>query len=401
MKRLDDVFLEKVLKRGRLLITNLSVLLKMSDMYDASNEAMTIAAERFIADLSALIGGELELAVNMAEDSFFIEDIRVRTTVSDIDAFGALGKVLSERGIGTLRFRANLRPEDVIRIAYAIKKGQDAASIQASIDEGLCSVGGQLSARGESGGIDMSDTELVARRAYARGVSAVEEVHRCIKSGKAIYVKKAKRAAQLMVDCILKDDNYMLRLTHRKGFDNYAPFHSVNVAVVSMVMGKRLGLDKHQLSRLGIAALLHDIGKADMPSEIHDDKAAYGPKEMELVMLHPEDGVRYLLSVKGLSEIFLISMLVVYEHHINLDMSGYPEGAARTPNLYSRIVRIADEYDSLTSGKVYTRNAVGPAEAVIAISKESGVLYDPYLVNVFMGMFSPPPAPPAPPGASP
>ena len=82
-------------------------------------------------------------------------------------------------------------------------------------------------------------------------------------------------------------------------------------------------------------------------------------------MRHPVDGVRILIRAKDLSDIAVISMLVSLEHHINYDGTGYPDlTKKRTPNIFSRIITIADYYDALISGKVYKRTVYSPENAL-------------------------------------
>jgi response regulator RpfG family c-di-GMP phosphodiesterase len=81
-------------------------------------------------------------------------------------------------------------------------------------------------------------------------------------------------------------------------------------------------------------------------------------------------------------------MLVSYEHHMKLDLSGYPTvPAGRQLNLFSRIVSIADDYDSMVSGKVYGRNRVGRGDALKLLVQKSGTHYDPPLVRAFVSIF--------------
>jgi response regulator RpfG family c-di-GMP phosphodiesterase len=99
--------------------------------------------------------------------------------------------------------------------------------------------------------------------------------------------------------------------------------------------------------------------------------------------------VRILIRAKDLSDISVISMLVSLEHHINYDGTGYPGlSKKRTPNIFSRIISIADCYDMLTSGMGYKRTAYNPENALKFMHGKSGALFDPVFMRVFIKMLS-------------
>ena len=162
----------------------------------------------------------------------------------------------------------------------------------------------------------------------------------------------------------------------------------MNVSILSILLGQRIGLDRQYLRALAIAALFHDIGKIEIPAAILDKKGDFTTKERDLIKRHPEDGVRVLLKSFGLSETLILSMLVSLEHHMKFDFSGYPASPGkRKANLFSRIVSIADDYDSLVSGKVYERQRLNTTDALKLMSQGSGTVYDPLLLKAFMGIF--------------
>lgn len=390
MERLDDTFAEKVSKHGKALITNLSILIKLTGIYASVNEAITNVANRVLQEFKPLVGNDEELSIKMASESFFIEDVRIKATVADVDNFSFLIKILNERGIGILTFHSSLQAPDLIDTAYTIKKSHEASEIQSHLESKFkksISIDGPVYAQKE-GGIDLKDTQLVARRSYVKAIAALMDTDNSIKTGKALSVKKAKRAIQSLVDCTLKDESYVLGLTTVRNSENYHYNHCVNVALLSVALGKRIGLGKYQLGLLGMAALFHDIGKTEIPLSILNKTSELSPKETALLRMHPVDGVKQLLRTRGFTDVSILSVLVCFEHHMNLDHSGYPQTSKnRTPNIFSRIVRIADAYDSLVSGKVYSRSPLGTKETLTAMHEKSGVYYDPVLMKTFIGIF--------------
>lgn len=390
-KKIDDVFKENVARYGRLIVNHLSILVKLTGIHGSINEAMVNAASRLLSDLEPFLDRTGELSLKMVEGSFFIEDARVKSSLSDIDNFEFLAGEFKKRRIGVLTFRAPLQSDDLIYLAYSIKGGVEASEIQSLLESKLTkgvSVGGPLFFE-KKDSIDMSDTRAVATKLYTIGLSAVREIDSSARAGRPINVRKVKRVIHAIVDNILKDETYLLGFTTLKNFENYLYNHLINTAILSIAIGKRINLPRNRLSSLGIAALFHDIGKAEIPLSILKKPSEFNAKELELIMRHPVEGVKALIRTKDLGDVSIISMLVSFEHHLNYDNTGYPEPSKkRTPNIFSRIISIADYYDAITSGKIYGRIACNPKNALKSMYEKSGKSFDPVLTRVFINMLS-------------
>lgn len=381
---------DKVAKYGRSLVINFQILVKLTGMYDSMNEAIVNAVNRLMADMEVFISGSGEFSLKVVEGSFYIEGIRVKPTVTDIDAFNYLARELKKKSIGNLDFRAPIRADDLVYLAYAIKGGAEASEVQSALESKLTksiTVGGPVAVQKEEG-IDLRDAQAVAKRAYIKAVSAVAEIDNALKTGRRVQLKRIKRSLQLVVDSAMTSENYILGFTTFRNHSSYNYLHPANVAVLSTVLGKRIGLNRAHLRLLATAALLHDIGKSAIPVSILNKKTDYTPKEQELIKQHPIDGVKILLRLFGLNEFSIFSMLSSYEHHMNIDLSGYPKAEpGRNLNLLSRIISIADEFDSLVSGRVWQRKPLSTEEALKIMCSKSGTHYDPSLMKAFVEIF--------------
>ena len=390
-KKSDDVFKENVARYGRLIVNHLSILVKLTGIHGSINEAMVNAASRLLSDLEPFLGERGDISLKMVEGSFFVEDVRVKSSLSDIENFEFLTGEFQKRKIGVLTFRAPLQNDDLIYLAYSVKGGVEASEIQSLLESKLTkgiSIGGPLFFE-KKDSVDMSDTRAVATKLYTMGLYAVKEIDSSSRAGKPINIRKVKRVIHAIVDNILKDETYILGFTTLKNFENYLYNHLLNTAILSMAIGKRINLPKNQLSSLGIAAVFHDIGKAEIPLSILNKPSGFNAKEIDLIMRHPVEGVKALIRAKDLSDIAIISMLVAFEHHLNYDNTGYPElSQKRTQNIFSRIVSIADFYDALTSGKIYGRVAYTPENALKSMYEKSGKAFDPILTKVFINMLA-------------
>lgn len=375
---------------GKSVITNLYILVRATGIYDSLNETILNIANRLLSDVEILLQETGEFTIKIIQGTFFIEGTRIRAGVSDIESFTLLADELRKRAIGVLDFRTPVSAEDLINLAYAIRAGQDASDIQSALELKLSNnitLGGPVVLQKEDE-IDLKDSEAVAGRAYDKVVSAMREMDRSIKSGKRTKLKRIKRALQFVVDSILTDESYLLGFVLSRTFENYYYYHPVNVSILSVVLGKRIGFDRVHLRTLAMAAFFHDFGKVTIPMSILNKKTDFTAKEEELIKRHPIEGIKVLLRSFGLNETSILSMIVSFEHHMKFDLSGYPAPAETTvPNLFSRIVSIADDYDSLISGRVYQRTRLRANDARNHMLSGSGTIYDPVLMKAFAGSF--------------
>jgi HD-GYP domain-containing protein (c-di-GMP phosphodiesterase class II) len=382
----------KVAKCGKSLITGLHILIKTTGIYDSMNETIFNMAQKLLVDIELLLEESGDFAIKMIEGSFYIEGIRIKAGVSDIEIFNSLAEELKRRSIGSLDFKAPIKADDLIHLAYAIKEGNEASDIQSAIEKKVAeniTIGGPVFLHKEEG-IDLKDNYAMAKRAYLKSVVVIKEMYNSVKGGTRVKLKKIKRTLQLIVDCVSADqgESNLIRFIHAGGPADYIYYHSVNVCVLSVALGEKIGLNRVHLRTLAMAGIFHDIGKIMVPSGILNKKNGFTPKEQELFKRHPLDGIKMLLKSFGLSEPLILSMLVSFEHHMDIDLSGYPAvSGKRKLNIFSRIVSIADRYDSLISGRVNGREKIGTPDALRLLLKDSGTLYDPLLIKAFADIF--------------
>jgi len=152
-------------------------------------------------------------------------------------------------------------------------------------------------------------------------------------------------------------------------------------------MGKRLGFARDDLTELGMAALLHDIGKLKIPKEILDKPATLSEGERGLTERHPLMGVEILLHLKQLGEVNPRLLIGIFDHHLKNDLSGYPKlYRKRRVSLFGRIIQIADSYDAMTTPKSYKKVPYTPEEALSMMLKKGVVHFDPILLKGFVGL---------------
>jgi HD-GYP domain-containing protein (c-di-GMP phosphodiesterase class II) len=238
-----------------------------------------------------------------------------------------------------------------------------------------------------STGIEISD--VIDEKLRHAAVKEIKDTFISINNGKKIslkYINEIKKVVTSIIDNILANKDAMVNIIDLKVFDDYTYFHSVNVCVLSLVIGTSLNYNKDQLYKLGLAAIMHDIGKVFVPKKILNKNAALTKDEFEVVKKHSYLGYSY---IKDNTEIPSMSYVGILQHHEKFNGTGYPFNLNGDKiSQFGRIVSIVDVYDALTSNRSY-RNAASPSEAIEFIMGNSGNSFDPVLVDIFCKKVAP------------
>jgi len=196
----------------------------------------------------------------------------------------------------------------------------------------------------------------------------------------ASYLKSIENSAKNIINEIRGKKNVMQMLSVIKNINHNTYQHSVHVAQYSLVIGVQLHLSPYELYTLCIGALLHDIGKVLIPKGLILKLEPLSDEEFETVKRHTINGYAYL---KGCLDVSDSAKIIAIQHHERIDGRGYPNKIkGESLNKFSKIVAIADVYDSLTSDRSY-RNATSPHDAIKYLLERSGTQFDGEMVKVF------------------
>jgi HD-GYP domain-containing protein (c-di-GMP phosphodiesterase class II) len=186
--------------------------------------------------------------------------------------------------------------------------------------------------------------------------------------------------AKSVVMNLLNKDKYLFQLIDIRDYDSYTYSHSLYVGILSVLLGRYIGLSTSQLNDLALCGLLHDIGKTDIPLSITNKEGPLTNEEYEIMKKHP------ILSYNILKDHPLISKGIldgIRAHHEKYDGSGYPSGLkGEDIPLYGRILAVADVYDALSSTRPY-RKAWPPRKIFDYLMSCSNSHFDPQLLTAF------------------
>jgi len=217
------------------------------------------------------------------------------------------------------------------------------------------------------------EAKAAANRTYSQSVAVTKDVINSVRIGKTPNIRKIKRVVQGIVDQVLNEETSLIGLTAIRDYDEYTFTHSVNVCIFSIALGRRLGMTKLQLYELGLAALMHDIGKSRVPLDLLQKTGELTDEEWRWMAAHPWLGVLVLFQFRRQQdELSYRAMTVCHEHHM--------------PSVLSKIVTIADSYDAATSRRVYKTEPLAPSAVLEEMRDNPRRGLDQVLVKAFINL---------------
>jgi len=379
---------------GRGLLLSLYAALRSLKLYPLENTTVQKALDDLLAAGEQLLGEDEDVEIRASGDFLFVNDTRLRLELDNYASFSQVLGLLRTFEVGTLR------------IVRGVERREWQALLSVFLSLGTRDVAGsrfgELIARLDRANIrhiqlepltaveeeeDTAEAREVAKRTYAQGVAVTRDVVNSVRMGRTANLKKVKRAVQLVVDQVLNNETSIVGLTTIRDYDEYTFTHSVNVCIFSVALGKKLGLGKLQLYDLGLAALLHDIGKARVSLDILNKTSGLDEDEWKVMTRHPWFGTLTLFSSRRYEETPYRAILVAHEHHMKTDLTGYPRPIRpRTLGLFSRLVAVADGFDAATTRRSYQTVPIQPDAVLKEMWENPKRGYDRVLVKALINL---------------
>ena len=376
-----DIYDQQILMLGTQLVTQMSILIKMSKLHGRTNTALDSPVESALTVIKTLAQDE-PISVRMQNDFLFLGQRHLKITAAQMPVFSTVIDTLNQWCIGGVTFSKDVESRDFRELIFQLgmfdATNSSISTLRASLD--------QQSVKG----IELEERRVLrgkssAKSRYANAATAVGTLVQDSREKGTIGFKQAKRAIQSIVDLMMNDEASLLGLTTLRCHDQYTHNHSVNVALLSMALGNRAGYPKVELADLGLAALFHDLGKATIPMEVLNKPGEFTEEEWAMMRNHPTEGALSLTKMRGIANLPGRMASASFEHHMNLDFSGYPRlNVSWKLSMTGRILMIADCYDAMTSSRVYRREPMSPSKVLGFMFGKAGKSFDATLMKLFM-----------------
>jgi HD-GYP domain-containing protein (c-di-GMP phosphodiesterase class II) len=392
---------------GEQLLHALHSLTNMVRIYQGNNQLVRNCLVQLTESMTPLMTGA-GLRVQLENGRFFINEEKLPRRRGVVEhVLELFYEFLTVRGIGALQFRTGIMtapPEALVGFAVLLNEcgervdgpdwldrqfresGLDWVSVQvlaAGSERPARAAGERERRRPEPPG------QRSPRKVYAYTLRSLRDVAQKISVNQRVGMRKAVRMVQTMVEEVfLQEQPLLLAMSTIRAYDDYTFTHSVNVAILSLYIGRQLGLPRETMECLGVCGLFHDLGKVTLPYDLLNKSEALTSEESAQLRRHSLDSTRLIVQLLAApADRKSRVMIPPFEHHLKYDLSGYPVlGWTRPISLCGRILTIADVYDALTSPRVYRKEAMSADRALGLMVQGLGTVFDPLILKVFIRM---------------
>jgi putative nucleotidyltransferase with HDIG domain len=363
----------------RFLMSMGHVLAAMS-LYDKGHPARERAVDESYQKLRDLVDGAGERQFTFVDR----EVVFHREVLRDLKEW-EWGPRLAEVGVERVEIDESVTRDDYeefLRDAYLRFKGESLDTAEArymrrtGIRYGPILVGIEEAEEAD----ELLGTSATIAYTLQDDIDTIEWMHEQVQDQGEIPMLEAEMVVRSLSTAMHSQEEILLPLLQLKEFDQYTTTHSTNVAVLAMAVAEYIGLQGRDVRVMGVAGLLHDLGKVRIPKEILIKPGAFTDEERRVMQRHPDEGARIIL---GRDVRLEVPAIVAYEHHIMLNGGGYPSmHYARPTHIASRLVHVCDVYDALCTNRPY-RDAWPSEKALALIEENTGDDFDPQFALPF------------------
>lgn len=376
---------QQLINSARTAFQQLSAIMKNATLYPEAHPFLMTSADKLRNNIEELLMSRKEVAFYLVHGELFFETLSVLVDQS----LALLMEQFTDKGIGGIVFKPGLTSVELISFSRLMNNDPsfftERGGIEAIAREGISHIElHRVLLVDKKAGNAIKEGKKKAFEVFQDAIGAVKEMVEAVHLDKTARMRKTNIVVQTMVDNILDNRDALMGLASIKMYDEYTFAHSVNTAILAISLGAYLSFEKNQIAALGVAGLMHDIGKVNIPHDVINKPGKLTEEEWELVKYHPVEGALLLSEAPGVSK---LAMVAAFEHHQHNEAFGYPKvdgELKRHP--FSQIVSLADAYDALTAARVYYSVQTPPDEAVRIMLAKRGSNFNPVLVKAFVNM---------------
>ena len=347
---------------------------KNLSLYPRTHPTIQSSIKRANEILHKLLSAHREIVVAVIKNTLLIEKTPFYTTTKGIEEFiDRLAKI----EVNGIIFSRTINEKELLILLESLVLAPEELKKQGGIALRLKNLGVK--------GIEIKKIEEdIKTEIFKTYTAARDEIFNIMSELRLGHIPEKTKIQEIISDLndsMLKDKNTLLCLTMLQDYDEYTFNHSVNVGILSLSLAQELGLKSEELLAVGLAGILHDIGKTRVPREIILKPSKLTPAEWTEMQKHPVHGKNIIKEIGGISDV--TSTYVLY-HHLRKNLSGYPvpDGLTLQPD-GSKIIAIADTYDSMTTLRPYQKR-FDPRESLEFITSRTGEDFDSEYVKAFI-----------------
>jgi HD-GYP domain-containing protein (c-di-GMP phosphodiesterase class II) len=365
-------------------IAQLTAAVTNTSLYSATHPQVAAYIDKAYRVLTDLLRIKPEITILLIGEDLVADNKPLPSGNAYIDNFV---RILKKKAIERMTFVSGLPPTELQGLIHDLAS-PDAVAVRSS----ACIKLGKVELRVKKGDSVKESPSEVSPDAPQEDIKSLlaltateldelKDLYLRIKKHKQIDVRGVDDVVKGFIAGFRKEINPLGILASLKSAHEYTFTHVTNVGILTISQAETLGFTGEHLHQVGVASLLHDVGKLFIPEEILSKPSALTTDERKIIETHTVKGARYLMGLEGIPK---LAVLAAMEHHLKYDGTGYPsiKGGWR-PNIVSQMISISDVFDAMRSRRSYQEPK--PLEKIVEIlQKGSGVSFNPQLVQHFL-----------------
>ena len=357
------------------LVRQLVAALRSAQLYSKGHPLISRNLKSLTATIQLLHGLQPSTVIGVVGDKIIVDDV----PLAKAEILGGLVRRLKQIGVERITIDRGVTPEEIKTLVDALVTLEPRPDGEPPQFPTLPHVRvGRITVE-QTGEIDQTDMATF-KRLYTEAVAIAETIWDSARTESQPDATVARTMIDGLAQAVSQNRTALLVLTTLKNYDNYTFTHMVNVSILTMGQARALGIEGSLLRELGLAGLMHDIGKVKTPLEVLNKPDKLTDDEFTIMKRHTVDGAEIL---RATPDIPTLAPVVAFEHHLRLDGTGYPEKAKRnTLNLGTMLCSIADVFDAMRSQRAYQQ--ANPTDRILEVLKrKDGQQFDQHLVRRF------------------
>lgn len=406
----------KLQQLGRQAISTLYMLVRNVKMYDPDNDIFVQPFDNLRSAVNTIVAVDGQFQLQATGTSVYVNGKQLQLDFASLDNVRFLTEEFKDRDVGGFNVNRPVQVQELKDFIWIFSPSNDKQTDEDGVQgRKLLNIKVGKFAKIREQLDKMEDNAIEAERkvdrkkyaltVYARTVYYMRRfIERLQSGGQLPSMQPAQRLVQDFVDIAAEQRSHFLGMTTSRSVEEYLLFHSVNTCLIAIVFGQELGMNRAQMQELGIAALFHDIGMAEVDPGILNKRRGLTKEERRSIDLFPLHTVKTLLKGRSLDLAATKRIIAAYEAKVDYsvpmkDKDGNIKLMLPKVELgvYGSIINVCATYDALTSARPF-REAYGPEVALTLMMSDMQYKFDPFLLRVFMKVMAIQPVKMLPPG---
>ncbi len=300
--------------------------------------------------------------------------------VEQSNAVKRLVSALNRSGVSHLQILDGIYADELLGLALLLSKIQNSTH-QPTNTEHIRYGKIEVRLKGEESGPAVSPLTWIAESE----ADSIMDLYQTIRKNKPLNIAGVSEIVSGFINAFDSQNDVLMAIAPLRSMDEYTYTHSTNICMLNLAQARMLGIEGQLLNDIGIAAMLHDVGKMFIPPEILTKNEALTGAEWEIMQQHPRLGAEYLTGCPGIPR---LAVITAYEHHMRFDNAGYPQTSRPwLQHLSSYLTAISDTYDAMRTHRAY-EESLDLNQIISIMLNLAGNKLHPQLTYNFLGTIS-------------